>query len=64
MEMGAVTNPMKKTLSSGPDRDPRPDRDRLVAATDRECLDGDAQSVAQLDALDSSRSRGFGRYEI
>jgi hypothetical protein len=62
MEMSAVTNATKKALSSGPDRESPPDRDRLVPATDRKCLDG--QSVAQLDVPDSSRSRGFGRYEI
>jgi hypothetical protein len=64
MEMSAVTNATKKALASGPDRDSPPDRDRLVPATDRKCLDGNAQPVAQLDVPDSSRSRGFGRYEI
>ncbi|HEV7408823.1 MAG TPA: hypothetical protein VGO01_10085 [Bradyrhizobium sp.] len=64
MEMSAVTNSMENVRSFRPDRDSSPDRDRLVPATDRKCLDGNAQSVAQLDELDSSRSRGFGRYEI
>jgi hypothetical protein len=64
MEMGAVTNSTENVLSFGPDRDPSPDYDRLVPATDRKCLDGNAQPVASLDGLDSSRSRGYGRYEI
>lgn len=64
MEMSAVTNSMENAPSFRPDRDAPPDRDRLVPATDRKCLDGNAQSVAQLDVLDSARSRGFGRYEI
>lgn len=64
MEMSAVTNPTEDVLSFRPDRDSSPDRDRLVRPTDRKCLDGNAQPVAQLDDLDSSRSRGFGRYEI
>ena len=64
MEMSAMTNSMKNVLPFRPDRDSTPDRDRLVAAADRERLDANAQSVAQLDGLDSSRSRGYGRYEI
>jgi hypothetical protein len=64
MEMSAVTNSMENVLSSRPDRDSPPGGDPLVPATDRKCLDGNAQPVAQLDVLDSSRSRGFGRYEI
>jgi hypothetical protein len=64
MEMSTVTDSMENVLSFRPDQDSPPDRDRLVAATDRKCLDGNAQSVAQLDGLDSSRSRGYGRYEI
>jgi hypothetical protein len=64
MEMSAVTNSMENVLSFRTDRDSPPDRDRLVPATDRKCPDGNAQPVAQLDGLDSSRSRGYGRYEI
>jgi hypothetical protein len=64
MEMGAVTNSMENVLSFGPDRGSSPDRDRLVPSADRKCPDGDAQPVAQSDAPDSSRSRGYGRYEI
>ena len=64
MEMSAATNSMENVVSFGPDRVSSSDRDRLVPATDRKCLDGDAQSVAPLDGLDSSRSRGYGRYEI
>jgi hypothetical protein len=64
METSAVTNSTENVLSFRPDRGPSPDRDRLIPATDRKCLDGNAQPVAQLDGLDSSRSRGYGRYEI
>jgi hypothetical protein len=64
MEMSAVTNSMENVLPFRPDRGSSPDRDRLVPATDRKRLDGNAQPVAQLDGLDSSRSRGYGRYEI
>ncbi len=64
MEMGAVTNSMENVVSFGPDRDSSPDRDRLVPATNRKCPDGNAQSVAQPEEPDSSRSRGYGRYEI
>ena len=64
MEISAVTNSMENALSFSPDRGSSTGRDWLVPATDRKCLDGNAQSVAQLDGLDSSRSRGFGRYEI
>jgi hypothetical protein len=64
MEISAVTDSMENVLSSRRDRHPPPDRDRLVPATERKCLDGNTQPVAQLDGLDSSRSRGYGRYEI
>jgi hypothetical protein len=64
MEISAATNSTENALSFRPDRDSSPDRDRLVAATKRKCLDGNAQPVPQLDGLDSSRSRGYGRYEI
>jgi hypothetical protein len=64
MEMGAVINSMENALSFGPDRDSSPDRDRLVPSTKRKCPDGNAQPVAQSDGLDSSCSRGYGRYEI
>jgi hypothetical protein len=64
MEMGAVTNSMENVVSFGPDRDSSPDRDRLARSADRKCPDDNAQSVAQLDGLGSSRSRGYGRYEI
>ena len=64
MEMNAVTASMENVLPFRPERDSSPDHDGLVPATDRKCLDGNVQSVAQLDDLDSSRSRGFGRYEI
>jgi hypothetical protein len=64
MEMSAVTNSMDNVLPFRSDRDSSPDRDRLVPATDRKCLDSKAQPAPQLDGLDSSRSRGYGRYEI
>jgi hypothetical protein len=64
MEVSAVTNSMENVLPFGPDRDSSPDRDRLAPSTKRKCPDRNAQSVAQLDGLDSSRSRGYGRYEI
>jgi hypothetical protein len=64
MEMSAVTDSLENALSFRPDRDSSAGRDQRVPATDRKCLDGNVQSVAQLDDLDSSRSRGFGRYEI
>jgi hypothetical protein len=62
--MSAVTNSMENVLPFRPDRDSSPDHDRLVPATDRKCPEGNVQSVAPLDGPDSSRSRGYGRYEI
>jgi hypothetical protein len=62
--MSAVTDSMENGLSFRPERDLLSERDRLVAATNRKCLDGDAKPVAPFDGLDSSRSRGYGRYEI
>jgi hypothetical protein len=62
MQTSAVTDSTENVLSFT--RDSSPDGDRLVTAADRKYLDGNAQSVAQPDGLDSSRSRGYGRYEI
>jgi hypothetical protein len=59
MEISAVTNSTENVLPFRSDRDSSPDRDQLVPATNRKCLDGNAQP-----GLDSSRSRGYGRYEI
>ena len=38
MEISAVPNSMENVLSSGPDRDSPPDRDRLVPAADKGIL--------------------------
>jgi hypothetical protein len=69
MEMirGAIdkTSSMKDTVSRGLRRGPGSAGDRTLPATGHECRDPEIDTGVQFDqALDSSRSRGYGRYEI
>jgi hypothetical protein len=64
---GAVgkTSSMKDIGSRGPHRDPDFAGDRTLPAAGHECHDPESDTGVQFDqAPDSSRSRGYGRYEI
>jgi hypothetical protein len=64
---GAVeeTSSMKDFLSHGRRLDPGTAGDRAPPAAGHECRDPETDTGVQSDqALDSSRSRGYGRYEI
>jgi hypothetical protein len=63
--VSAMTNSMKDVALQGLRPDPQGDGDRTRPATGRTGRDGEIDSIAEFDqAPDSSRSRGFGRYEI
>jgi hypothetical protein len=67
MIRGAVdkTSSMKDIISRGPRRDTVLGSDRTPPATGREYRDPETDiGVQPSHALDSSRSRGYGRYEI
>jgi hypothetical protein len=67
MIRGAIdkTNSMKDIASRGPRRDPGFAGDRTLPAAGHECQDPEIDTGEQSgQALDSSRSRGYGRYEI
>jgi hypothetical protein len=60
-----MTNSMKDSLLHWLGRDQRFGGDRTLAATGHEGRGSETHSIAEYgQALDSSRSRGFGRYEI
>jgi hypothetical protein len=62
--VSAVTNSMED-VSHGPRRDPGFGGDRTLPATGDKERDGESGTVVEFDqAPDSSRSRGYGRYEI
>jgi hypothetical protein len=64
-KMSATTNSMKDVVLQGPRRDPRCGGDRTLPRTGHECRGPESDTGAEFDqALDSSRSRGYGRYEI
>ncbi len=66
MIRGAVdTNSMTDTIARGLRRDPGFAGDRAVPAAGPDCRDTEIDPVVQFDqVVDSSRSRGYGRYEI
>jgi hypothetical protein len=67
MIRGAVdkTSSMKDILSQGPRRDPGFAGDRTLPAPGHECREPGIDTGEQSgQAPDSSRSRGYGRYEI
>jgi hypothetical protein len=67
MIRGAVdkTSSMKDAVSRGSRRNPGFAGDSALPATGRECRDPEIDTGEPLDrAPDSSRSRGYGRYEI
>jgi hypothetical protein len=63
--VSAMTNSMKDVVSHGLRRDPGFGGDRTLPATGHKDRDSEIDTIVEFDqALDSSRSRGFGRYEI
>ena len=59
------TNSMKDVVARGLRRDPGFAGDRTLPATGHECGDPKIDTIVGFDqAPDSSRSRGYGRYEI
>jgi hypothetical protein len=59
------TNSMKDALARGLRRDPGFAGDRTLPAVGHECRDPEIDTGVQSgQAPDSSRSRGYGRYEI
>jgi hypothetical protein len=59
------TSSMKDIGSRGPRRDPGFASDRMFPAAGHECRGPESDTGVEFDqALDSSRSRGYGRYEI
>jgi hypothetical protein len=67
MIRGAVdkASSMKDIVSRGPRLNPGFAGDRVLPATDRECRGPESDTGVEFDqAPDSSRSRGYGRYEI
>lgn len=61
----AMTSSTTGTVAHGQPRNPRFDPNRTLPATGRECRDPETDADVQFDqAPDSSRSRGYGRYEI
>jgi hypothetical protein len=63
--VNGITNSMNDVVLHGPRRDPRFGGDRTLPATGHECRDPDIDTTVGFDqAPDSSRSRGYGRYEI
>jgi hypothetical protein len=60
-----MTSSMKDVVLQGPRRDPRLGGNRTLPATGHEASDRESDTIVQFDqAPDSSRSRGYGRYEI
>jgi len=66
MIRGAVdkAGSMKDIGSHGPCRNPDFPGDRVLPAAGDECRDPEIDLVQSGQALDYSRSRGYGRYEI
>jgi hypothetical protein len=60
-----TTSSMEDIVSRGARRDPAIAGDRTPPTTGRECHDPVIDTIVGFDqARDSSRSRGYGRYEI
>ena len=63
--VSAMTSSMKDVVSHGPRRSPGSGGDRPLPATGHERRDRESDIIVEFDqAMDSSRSRGYGRYEI
>jgi hypothetical protein len=63
--VSAMTNSMQDAASHGPRRNPDSGGDRPLPATGHKCRDREIDVIVEFDqAPDSSRSRGYGRYEI
>jgi hypothetical protein len=63
--VSAVTNSREDVVSHGLRRDPGFAGDGMLPAAGHECRDPEIDTGVQFDqAPDSSRSRGYGRYEI
>jgi hypothetical protein len=63
--VSAMTNSMKDVVSQGLRRNPGLGGDGMLPAAGHECGDRENDTILEFDqALDSSRSRGYGRYEI
>jgi hypothetical protein len=64
--VSAMTNSMQDIALHGPRRNPGFGGDRPLPATGQEeCRDRESGTIGEFDqAPDSSRSRGYGRYEI
>ena len=61
----AMTNSMQDVALHGLRRDPRFGGNLTLPATGHECHESEIDTIVGFDqALDSSRSRGYGRYEI
>lgn len=63
--VGAMTNSTKDVVSHGLRREPGFGGDGMLPAAGHECRESEIDTIAEFDqAPDSSRSRGYGRYEI
>jgi hypothetical protein len=63
--VSAMTSSMQDVVSHGLRRNPGLAGDRTLPATGHECRESEIDTIVEFDqALDSSRSRGYGRYEI
>ena len=63
--VNAMTNSMRDVALHGPRRDTGFDGVRALPATGHEGRGSEIDTVVEFDqALDCSRSRGYGRYEI
>jgi hypothetical protein len=63
--VSAMTNSMQDAALHGPRRNPGSGGDRPLPATGLECRDRECDTIGEFDQTpDSSRSRGYGRYEI
>jgi hypothetical protein len=63
--VNAMTNSMRDIALHGPRRGPRSGGVRPLPATGHECRDRESDTIGEFNQTpDSSRSRGYGRYEI
>jgi hypothetical protein len=64
-DVSAVTGPMKDTVAHGQREDTRSGGGRTLPAAGHEYREGEIDAMVEFEqARDSSRSRGYGRYEI
>ena len=63
--VSTITSSMGDVVLHGMRRDSRSGGDRTLPAAGHECRDRETDTTVEFDqAPDSSRSRGYGRYEI